>query len=168
MRFATTVAMVAVTLMAGGCGSGPKIMSLPLSVKPGESLKGSAIRVHLVGVQDPQVDRYAKYPVDQWFAPDDQLRQTSVGRTIEMRFDAMAPGPQTIDAKNPVWQKWKADGVTNVVIFANLPSSGAAPGQEPGKYVLPLDSRRWESAKDVMVEVKPDTITVRPPPGPAK
>lgn len=168
MRFAMAVALVAVTLVAGGCKSGPKMKMLPLSVKPDDSLKGSTIRVHLVGVQDVQVDQYSKHPVDQWFSPEDRLRRDSVARTIEMRFDAQNPGPQKIDAKNPIWQKWKADRVMHVVIFANLPSSGAAPGQEAGKYVLPLDARRWESAKDVMIEVKPSMIMVYPPPGPMK
>jgi hypothetical protein len=167
MRLVIAVAMVAVMFLGVGCNSGPRMKTLPLAVTPDETLKGSSIRVHLVGVTDAQLDAYAKYPVDQWFSPDDMMRREAVGRTAEMRFDAQKSGPQTVDRKNPIWEKWKADGVMHVVVFANLPSSGA-PGREPGKYVLPLDSRRWESAKDVVIQVKPGGIMATPAPGPMK
>ena len=168
MRRLIAVAMVAVMFVGVGCNSGPRMKALPLAVTPDETLKGSSIRVHLVGVPDAQLDAFTKYPVDQWFSPDDMMRREAVGRTVELRFDAQKSGPQTVDRNNPIWEKWKADGVMHVVVFANLPSSGAAPGKEPGKFVLPLDSRRWESAKDVTIQVKPGGIMATPAPGPMK
>lgn len=97
-------------------------------------------RVHVVGVQQVELEKYKSYPVDQWFKADDMLRQGSKERVMELMFGGTQPNTQTIPKDEAMWKIWKERECLYLVVFVNLPASAQQAGSvnDPRKLDIPL------------------------------
>jgi hypothetical protein len=167
-RSLAAAVLAALVAFTGGCG-GAGMGKYNVTVVPGSSLRESpggmpSVEVDLVGVSESEAARWKSYPINDYFSGRDQLRADADKKTLA--FTAGSPGPQTLSAKDPIWQTWKGKQATELVILANLPGVSGK-GEDPRRLVLPLASNRWEG-DTIEVEVQRSGIVPRTPMKPAK
>src|SRR6478672_13098985 len=111
-----------------------------------ESLKSSSILVDIVGVNSSTLPRYQAYPMENYWKSNDPLRHDAP--KYVMNFVSGKSLTNSLAVTDPQWEKWKALGVTHLMIFADLPPAGLVAGQgnaDPRRQVLPLDECNWPS-----------------------
>lgn len=164
--------LAAVLLACCGCG-GMQRFDAAVKVNGLADAGGTfpPVRVHIVGVQDgDELERYRQYPVDQWFAPDNELRRGAMSQGI-VRELSFLPGQEstlTFSRKDPIWKAWKGRSAAHLVIMANrqAPAKQEA-GMDPRRLVLPLSTDRWDNPDEVTIDVQQGGITATPGPRPA-
>jgi hypothetical protein len=130
-----------------------------------ESLAKNAVLVDIVGVNGSTLPRYQSYPMEKYFGPNDALRHDSP--KIVMNFVSGKSLTNSLSATDPQWDKWKAIGVTHLMVLADLPPAGVVSREgvaDPRRMLLPLDECNWPSkTKNLSVVVqRSGVITVTP------
>jgi hypothetical protein len=77
----------------------------------------------------------------------------------------------SLTATNTQWDKWKATGVTHVLVLADLPGAqvSRSGSQDARRLILPLDECTWLSTtKTLKVLVQPSGMVVLTPMRPNK
>jgi hypothetical protein len=156
------------SVVAGGCGA-PKMGIYNLNVIPHDSLKDansgklSQVEVALVGVKEADAQDWRDYKVDAFFSGNDSFRAGAKEYTKTLTFSNDNPAPQTVKASDPIWQVWKARGVTKLFIFANSKNLRNTPGgPELRRKELPLTTDRWKT-DTIDIVVKSSGIDVPTP-----
>jgi hypothetical protein len=142
-----------------------------LSARPDQPT-GNSIEVNLIGVNQRDYARWAGYPVNKYWSPNDPLRgeARSSGRVYVMVLSADDPKPKQLSRSDPIWSKWRTDGATQLLVLAFLPGARSDPGRggDPQRLVFPLDNCRWKGVDTLGVTVEPSGLTSRSVPEPEK
>jgi hypothetical protein len=166
--------LVLAAALLTGCGSckpgkpGP-VGRYNIEVALDESLKDSSVIVDLVGVNPSSRPRWEAYNMGKYWHEGDPMRRDA--DKFVLNFISGQSLTNSLPATNAQWDKWKAVGVTDVVILADLPgvqASGAG-GQDARRLVLPLDECNWPSkTKTLKVLVQRSGMVVLTPTRTAK
>jgi hypothetical protein len=110
-----------------------------------DSLKDSSVLVDIVGVNPMGLPRWESYDMGKYWQAGDSLRHDA--DKITMSFVSGQALSQTVTNKDPHWDKWKAAGVTQLLILADLPGEQESrPGnQDARRQILSLDRCNWPS-----------------------
>jgi len=161
-----------VVLLAGlfaGCSTckpgkpGP-IGRYDIEVSLDESLKTSSVIVDLVGVNPSSLPRWEAYDMAKYWHEGDAMRRD--GDKVVLNFVSGQALTNKLASSSPQWDKWKAKGVTHVMVLADLPGSPVSrPGnQDARRQILPLDQCSWPSGtKGLKVLVQRSGIVVLTP-----
>ena len=161
--------LVVLAAILSGCGSckpgkpGP-IGRYAIEVVLDESLKSSSVIVDLVGVNPTSLPRWEAYEMSKYWKEGDAMRRDA--DKVVMNFVSGQSLSNSLPANDPQWDKWKAKGVTHVLVLADLPGAQASrPGsQDARRLVLSLDQCSWPSGtKALKVLVQGSGIVVATP-----
>jgi hypothetical protein len=114
-----------------------------INVTLDDSLKTSSVIVDLVGVNPSSLARWENYDMGKYWKEGDPMRRDA--DKVALTFLSGQAVNKTMSNTDPQWEKWKAKGVTHVLVLADLPGSQASrPGsQDARRQVLPLDTCSW-------------------------
>jgi hypothetical protein len=176
------LAMALFTFMSVGCNCQPT--RLNVTVELDDSMKqrlaelgNRAIEVDLVVVNSKDHARWENYSMTQYWTPPFERRNSVSVRTL--RFDATKTEPQTLTAKDPLWDKWLANvgekDSPRLYVLTLLPGTFEdKPGDtDARRQILPLCKDRWEgagwgSAPNVKLQVKKAELVTLTAPKPDK
>ncbi len=169
------LALVAVaSLMISGCATckpgrpGP-IGQYDIQVNLDQSLKSSSVLVDLVGVNAASLPRWEAYSMSKYWREDDPMRKDADKKPLN--FVSGQTVAQALAGADAQWAKWRAKGVTHVLVLADLPGAHVdKPGnQDARRQILALDQCAWpDNAKALAVMVQKSGIDVLTPPRAAK
>ncbi len=74
---------------------------------------------------------------------------------------------KSLASTNAQWAKWKGQGVTHVLVLADLPGAqtSKAGNQDARRQILPLDECSWpKNTSTLKIEVQRSGIVVQTPP----
>jgi len=127
------------------------------------ALKNSSVVVDIVGVNKFSLPGLENYSMADYWKEGDLKRAD--GDKMTMDF-VSGPNKKTLSGKDPIWNKWKAKGVTHIVVLADLPGAWQArPGnQDPRRQILSLDQCNWpDKTTTLSIIVKGSGIEVETP-----
>src|SRR5437764_7994961 len=121
------VALGFVLLLAGllaGCetckpGKPGPIGRYNIEVNLDESLKTSSVIVDLVGVNPSTLPRWEAYDMGKYWKEGDAMRRDA--DKVVLNFISGQALTKTMPGTDPQWDKWKRNGVTHVMVLADLP-----------------------------------------------
>ena len=139
---------IALLTVLTGCGTckpgkpGP-IGKYAIEVGLDESLKTSSVIVDLVGVNPSSLPRWESYDMAKYWKEGDPMRRDADKKTLN--FVSGQNLNQTLALTDAQWAKWKAQGVTHVLVLADLPGTHASqPGnRDARRQILSLDQCAW-------------------------
>jgi len=160
-----------ITLMTvfGGCSSckpgkpGP-IGKYTINVSLDESLKSSSVLVDLVGVNPSGLPRWEAYDMGKYWREGDAMRHDA--DKVVLNFVSGQSLTNSLSATNAVWDRWKSQGVTHVLVLADITVRGESrPGnQDARRQILTLDQCQWPiKTKELNVLVQRSGIKVLTP-----
>lgn len=97
-----------------------------------------AAEVDLIGVPAGQADQWRAYSLSSYFGGDDPMRARALRFPIVFRPGG--PQQQTLPRTDPVWNQWKEQGATSLVVMSQWPGGSA-------REILPLDPAAWEERR---------------------
>jgi len=161
-----------VTLMTVfiGCSSckpgkpGP-IGKYSIEVSLDESLKSSSVLVDLVGVNPADLPRWEAYDMGKYWQAGDTMRHDA--DKVVLNFVSGQTLTNSLSVTNSQWDRWRGQGVTHVLVLADLPGSQTSrPGnQDARRQILHLDQCQWAAKTKVLkVLVQRSGIKVLTPP----
>lgn len=109
----------------------------------------ASIEVDLIGVTDDEKKFYDGLSMDSYW-PNSQVR-----RDADKLSTILQDQPWTITQDDPIWAKWKARGVTTLLVVADLPVPNGL-----WKVPLTLDKRAWD-AKNRTLEIEIQNTLIR-------
>ena len=161
-------------LVFAGCATckpgkpGP-IGQYAIEVSLDESLKTSAVIVDLVGVNPSTLPRWEAYDMGKYWKEGDALRRDA--DRVVLNFVSGQALSNTMALNDPRWEKWKGNGVTHVMVLADLPGPQTSrPGnQDARRQILTLDQCNWPNKTSTLkVLVQRSGIVVVTPLRPVK
>lgn len=171
-------------LLAVGAGALAVFLSGCSSCKPGkpgkpkpynvtvnldQSLQQGSVVVDLIAVNPAGLPRWEAYSLNKYWKEGDPLRVDADKVTFSfVSGQTLTNSVGKLDAK---WSKWMAQGVTHLVVLADLPGGRVdKPGtQDERRQILPLDPCHWpKKTTDLLVQVQRSGINVLTPPRPTK
>ena len=129
-----------------------------------EPLRNGSVIVDLVGVNPSSLPRWEAYDMGKYWKEVDAMRRDA--DKIVLNFVSNPAVSNSMTITDPQWAKWKSQGVTHVLVLADLPGGAASrPGnQDARRQILPLDRCTWASnPKTLKVFVKRSGIVVLTP-----
>jgi hypothetical protein len=164
------LAIALMALMSVGCCHATRL-NVTVELDPAMKqrlvdLSNRSIEVDLVAVNSTQHKRWENYSMDQYWNPPFELKNSAVvhAMTLDPSHTSV-----TLTAKDPIWDKWLANGnekdVMRLYVLASLPGTiGDKPGDsDPRRQILPLSSCRWSSTDVKLVVQKTGIVTVTAP-----
>jgi hypothetical protein len=158
---------VGAAVMAGGCGTWPKDLTVRLDPSTQEAGMYPSVDVHLIGVRRAELQRLKKESVSGYWSPSGASRQPMEAR--KELFLGPAATSRTISRNDAVWKLWDGKDRPYLLVLADLRgvSDPSAGGDDPRRVVLPLDKDRWPAGtKEIRLSVQRDRIQVETPPKP--
>lgn len=152
-----------------GCSSckpgkpGP-IGKYTINVSLDESLKSSSVLVDLVGVNPSGLPRWEAYNMSNYWKEADPMRHDA--DKVVLNFISGQSLTNSLSVTNATWERWKSQGVTHVVVLADITVHGESrPGnQDARRQILSLDQCQWPSkTKELNVLVQRSGIKVLTP-----
>lgn len=127
-----------------------------------------SIQVDIVGVNDAEYERWAAYPLDEYWSPTNAFRKNAVDRVV-LRFGMGREPVQQIGRKDPCWTAWRARQCRYLFVLTNAGPlrSAEAAVVDPRRLVLPLEKKRWDG-RTIQVQVQPGGIVCVNGPRPKK
>jgi hypothetical protein len=162
-------ALILLMAVFAGCSSckpgkpGP-IGKYTINVSLDESLKTSSVLVDLVGVNPSGLPRWESYDMGKYWREGDPMRHDA--DKIVLNFVSGQSLTNSLSVTNAVWDRWKSQGVTHVLVLADITVRGESrPGnQDARRQILPLDQCQWPSkTKELNVLVQRSGIKVLTP-----
>ena len=162
------------TLLVSGCssckpGKPGKTKAYHITVNLDESLKQSSVLVDIVPVTSASKEKWDSYSMSSYWRPGDARRNDTTDKiTLSFISGRLV---NEIGRLDPRWNKWLAQGVTHMMVLADLPG---APEDKPGsqdlrRQVLSLDSCYWpDKTTNLIVVVQKSGLTIQTPLRPAK
>ena len=157
---------VLLATMLAGCGSckpgkpGP-IGRYAIEVDLDQSLKTGSVLVDLVGANPSTLPRWEAYDMGKYWKQGDPMRRDA--NKVVLNFVSGQALSNSVAKTDPQWDKWKAEGVTHVLVLADLPGAQTSrPGnQDARRQILPLDQCNWvDNPKTLKVLVQRSGIVV--------
>jgi hypothetical protein len=152
-----------------GCGSckpgkpGP-IGRYAIEVALDESLKSGSVIVDLVGVNPSTLPRWEAYDMGKYWGEGDPMRRDA--DKVVLNFVSGQSLTNSMASTDAHWDKWKATGVTHVLVLADLPGAQVSKpgGQDARRLILPLDECSWPAkTKTLKVLVQRSGMVVLTP-----
>lgn len=114
-----------------------------LDVTLDESLKNNSVIVDLVGVNPSNLPRWEGYDMGRYWKEGDPMRNDA--DKVILNFVSGQALSRNVAVSDAIWDKWKAKGVTHVIVLADLPGVHASkPGsQDARRQILALDKCNW-------------------------
>jgi hypothetical protein len=168
------VSIVILAALVSGCGSckpgkpGP-VGKYTIEVALDDSLKSSSVLVDLVGVNPSTLPRWEAYDMAKYWREGDPMRRDA--DKVVLNFVSGQSLTNSLPSRSPQWDKWKATGVTHLMVLADLPGAQASrPGsQDARRLSLSLDECNWPAkTKTLKVLVQRSGMVVITPMRPAK
>ena len=133
-HFLSTVAAAAGLLALTGCSSSLSTVNLQGS----SSVTSASVQVDVVGL-NANNQALKITPVRKYWEGGAQTR----GSAKTFRFGPSSAQTQTLASSDPIWAKWKGEGVKEIMVIADLPGVFAdAPGDaDARRKILPLASK---------------------------
>jgi len=127
-----------------------------------------SIQVDLVGVNDAEYERWAAYPLDEYWSPTNTFRKNAADRVV-LRFGMGHERVQSIGRKDACWTAWRARQCRYLFVLTNAGPlrSGEGAAVDPRRLILPLERKRWDG-KSIQVQVQPGGVVCVNGPRPAK
>lgn len=161
--------LITLVTVISGCSSckpgkpGP-IGKYTINVNLDESLKSSSVLVDLVGVNPSGLPRWEAYDMGKYWRDGDPMRHDA--DKVVLNFVSGQSLTNSLSVTNSVWERWKSQGVTHVLVLADITVRGESrPGnQDARRQILPLDQCQWPSkTKELNVLVQRSGIKVLTP-----
>jgi hypothetical protein len=136
-----------------------------LDVALDESLKTSSVIVDLVGVNPSNLPRWEAYDMGKYWKEGDPMRRDA--DKVVLNFLSGEAVSKSLAVTDAQWNKWKAQGVTHVLVLADLPGpqSSRAGNQDARRQILPLDQCSWpDKTSHLKILVQRSGIQVQTPP----
>jgi len=135
-----------------------------IGVRLDESLKTQSVIVDLVGVNPSSLPRLEAYDMGKYWKEGDAVRRDA-DKTV-MNFVSGQELMKALAVNDAQWDRWRAQGVTHVLVLADLPGTHTSkPGnQDARRQLLPLDKCNWpDNTKGLQVLVQRSGIAVLTP-----
>jgi hypothetical protein len=134
-----------------GCSTGPSAWNLEI-----RKTTGSSIQVDLVGVTESEKPKWEAYSMDNYWNNENDPRRTDA---LKLTHFFGSKEPWLVPKDDPIWQKWFAQGDTELAIIANLPGANFPAGAgDPRLNFFPLNKGAWKAKKHTLVFEVQDTI----------
>jgi len=136
-----------------------------IDVSLDESLKSSSVLVDLVGVNPAGLERWQAYDMGKYWREGDTMRHDA--DKVVLNFVSGQTLTNSLSITNSHWDSWKSQGVTHVLVLADLPGSQTSrPGnQDARRQILSLDKCQWPGGtKNLKVLIQRSGIKVLTPP----
>jgi hypothetical protein len=168
-RLFVTGACIALLWIVSGCASckpgrpGPP-GQYNIEVTLDDSLKSSSVIVDLVGANPSNFPRYENCDMGKYWKDGDPMRNDA--DKVVLNFVTGQALTKTMEVTNAHWNKWKSQGVTHVLVLADLPGAiTSRPGnQDPRRQILSLDRCNWPNKTTTLkVLVQRSGIVVQTP-----
>jgi len=133
------------------------------------SLKSSSVIVDLVGVNLANLPRWEAYDMGKYWKDGDAMRRDA--DKLVLNFVSGQALTMSVPLADPQWDKWKARGVTHVLVLADLPGAqtGKQGNQDARRQILSICKCSWpDGTKDLKVLVQRSGIVVLTPARAAK
>ncbi|MEO8427407.1 MAG: hypothetical protein ABI651_09875 [Verrucomicrobiota bacterium] len=119
------------------------VLSYTIEVSLDESLKSSSVIVDLVGVNPSSLPRWEAYDMGKYWKEGDPMRRDA--DKMVLNFVSGQSLTRTMSITDAQWNKWKSNGVSHVMVLADLPGMHTSkPGnQDPRRQILALDQCSW-------------------------
>ncbi len=155
-------------VLLSGCG----IMRMNVIVELDKELAKDpasvpTIEIDLVGVNESELPQWKGYSMSAYWSPGDKLRLGAGADKHEFRFSQTTASAQTLDRKDPIYDKWQEKTASRLFVLADLPGvSEPAPGEaDPRRMILPLSRKAWKLKKStVTITVKAAQLVCTPSP----
>lgn len=149
------------SLLGAGCGS-PSPTAWNLDVT---KLTPASIDVDIVGVQPSDEAQLMNMKPDDWWAapPNDLTRRGYQDMSLTTNFES--GDKWVINQTNPIWKKWFAAGVDEIMVIANLPRVHDNTPTDPRRKFLKLTKGTWKDAvnQTLVINVQDDRVRVVTP-----
>ena len=148
---------VLVTLMTvlSGCssckpGNPGTIGKYTIDVSLDESLKSSSVLVDLVGVNPSGLQRWEGYDMGKYWREGDPMRHDA--DKVVLNFVSGQALTNSLSSTNAIWDRWKSQGVTHVLVLADISVRGESrPGnQDARRQILSLGECQWPKKTKVL------------------
>src|SRR5438552_9627135 len=138
-----------------------------ITVELAPDLKGSSVIVDLVGINSSSQPIWMDYDMAKYWQPGDPRRKDAEPNRRTFSFVSGQSTSYMMPADDPLWDKWMSEGVSDVLVLADLPPPQASrPGlADARRQMLTLDKLHWpKKTKELKVSVKHSGIDVLTPP----
>jgi hypothetical protein len=121
-----------------------------IDVSLDESLKSSSVLVDLVGVNPSGLQRWEAYDMGKYWREGDTMRHDA--DKVVMNFVSGQTLTNSLSVTNSQWDRWRSEGVTYVLVLADLPGAQTSrPGnQDARRQILSLDQCQWAKKTKVL------------------
>jgi len=138
-----------------GCSSckpgqpGP-IAKYTIDVSLDDSLKSSSVLVDLVGVNPSGLPRWEAYDMGKYWREGDPMRHDA--DKVVLNFVSGQTLTNSLSVTNAIWDRWKSQGVTHVLVLADINVRGESrPGnQDARRQILSLGECQWPKKTKVL------------------
>jgi len=150
-----------VILLAAGCSSLGRVKPTAWNVSITKKADAS-IEVDVIGVTEDEKPLWESYNLDKYWSPGDPRRKRAAEDKKTTIFEK--GNVFTVDKKDPQWDRWLKQGVTELVIIAFLPGKFEPGAADMRRRFLPLDRKAWDAKKDTLrIEIREDMVKVVTP-----
>lgn len=121
-----------------------------IEVSLDESLKSSSVLVDLVGVNPSGLQRWEAYDMGKYWREGDTMRHDA--DKVVMNFVSGQTLTNSLSVTNSQWDRWRSQGVTYVLVLADLPGTQTSRtgNQDARRQILPLDQCEWAKKTKVL------------------
>jgi hypothetical protein len=166
-RIGVWAAAVWIGLVVSGCKTckpgepGPvKQYTLQIALDPG--LANDSVAVDVVGITPSNLPRWQNYSMTKYWQSGDEMRQDA--DKITLSFGSGKQAMQSIAITNKKWADWRARGVTQVAVLADLPGifDDKPEPQDARRQILSLCECSWpDNTTNLIVDIKRSGVEVR-------
>jgi hypothetical protein len=159
LKSSAFVGFLLVLLLAASAGCGtPKVKPKPWNLTITKSTRAQ-IKADIVGITNLEKPIWANYSIDNYWSNPNSLRRDADKLTALLQNEK----PWVISVTDAKWQQWKARGVTELVLIADLPGRFEAGPGDPRRVFLSLDKNAWKSRDQLDIQIQENLIRVMTP-----
>jgi hypothetical protein len=121
-----------------------------IEVSLDDSLKSSSVLVDLVGVNPSGLPRWEAYDMGKYWREGDPMRHDA--DKVVLNFVSGQTLTNSLSVTNAAWDRWKSQGVTHVLVLADINVRGESrPGnQDARRQILSLGECQWPKKTKVL------------------
>ena len=140
-----------------------------ITVELDSELKNAPVIVDFVGVNQSSLPRWMAEDMTKYWRGEDTMRKDALRsmHAVSLNFASGQTMSQTLPATDPHWDKWMSEGVTDLLVLADLPGPQTSrPGTEDARrQLLTLDKWHWpKRPAELKILVQRSLIQVVTPP----
>jgi len=153
-------------LLAGLLAGCARLGQYTVQVESGTAT--DSIQVDVVGVNEAEYERWATYPMTEYWSPGNTFRNTAADRVV-LRFGMGREPTQVIPRKDACWRAWRARQCRYLFVLTNAGPMRSTEGvqSDPRRLILPLETKRWDS-RTIQVHVQAGGVVCVNRPRPQK